>query len=222
MNGKLWALAAAVFLAACDGGTSPRYGVGTGGGDGGTPGGTGKDTSSHGGGTDTSTVATLDSSRLDGPISPVVGGQVRKIAFYYPSDRKLHFVASSDGMVAGTYDRETVWDVVVTSTDTLSARFLNDAEPGFRDTVWLDTSTYRTVRLRAYTVAGSMEGMVTAPAGAVLSVSVQVHSEIIPNPATSTRFPAPLSAAAAGALVHFGASDTVLGTTKFLAWLPQR
>ncbi len=72
-------------------------------------------------GNGSSLLSILDTVKLNGPLasSQLVGGQRRALVFYFPADRQLHILASSDGAVSGTYDRETVWDVTVTSQNVL-------------------------------------------------------------------------------------------------------
>lgn len=212
-------LLAAFLLSACDDrGTAPS---GTGSMGAGASGSSGSTNSSDTSSSDTSSTDTpLDTVSLDGPVTIEAGSQ-RRIVFYFPDDRQLHFLASSDGAVAGTYDRETVWDVGIASSDTIydTSIVSSTIENGFVDGQGLSSSR-KTASFRLYTVTRATEAMVQGRPGDTLTVTVTAYSEIIPNPATANAFPALLPTAATDTLVYVGSSSKPLGKVKFRAILP--
>jgi hypothetical protein len=219
MKASAVSLLAALALAACDQGSpssSSDLGIvvpgsgastGSGSGTGGSTGGTGSDT-------------LLDSTSLDGPVTIEAGSQ-RRIVFYYPSDRQLHILASSDGGTAGTYDRETVWEVTVKAADTLYGVSISESmiESGFADSTHLTYAT-KTAWLRFFTVVRATEGIVLGVPGDTLTVSVVAHSQIIANPATAGIFPALLPSSATDTLIYAGSGSKPLGKVKFRIVLP--
>lgn len=217
---------AAAFLVGCDDrGTPPTailgaVGVDLDGKSDSTAGGASDSTDTTGGGSSSAPI--LDTVRLNGPLAAnqLVGGQRRALVFYFPSDRKLHILASSDGAVSGTYDRETVWDIDVTSRIELFPFWSTRAENGFYDTLWHDSSPYKHLRFRLYTDVGATEVSVQSDPGAVLNVTVTAYSQIIPNAVAAGTFPAALSASATGALLFAGPGTAPIGTTTFRVRLP--
>jgi hypothetical protein len=213
---------AVALLVGCDQrGTSPTAYTGIDtkmGATGTSAGGTGDST---GGGSDSSS-SILDTVQLNGPLASnqLVGGQRRSLVLYYPADRQLHILASSDGAVSGTYDRETVWDVTVSSANEIYPSRTTAAENGFRDTIWLDTATYRYAKVRLYTDVAATEVKFQSDPGAILSVTVTAYSQIIPNATVAGIFPSQLSAAATGALIYAGPSTSPIGKTSFFVRLP--
>jgi hypothetical protein len=156
----------------------------------------------------------IAASRAYGPVT-ISGGSERKIVFYLESDGTLHFLASSDGGVAGTYDRETVWDVDVSCSGTLYEASITKStiEAGFEDQITSVSSQESTFRI--YTVTEATEGIVGGTSGDTLSVSIKAYSEIIANPATAGVFPTTLSDDTTATLVYVGSGSTPLGKLKF-------
>ena len=220
MKSTLALFLATAFLVGCDRvGTTPNPtgslgsgGSGGGGGSGGTGGG-------GGGGSGNNSL--LDSTELNGPIpaNALVGGLKRALVFYYPSDRELHILGSSDGAVGGTSDRETVWDISLHSDDTLYPKFISTHEPGFLDSIWIDTNTYKDAQIRMYTEVGSVEAVVQSKPGAIISVFVQAHSQLMLGTVPGT-FPALLADSTTAKLVFPGGSTTPIGLTTFEVRLP--
>lgn len=220
---QLLLLAAALLVGCDDRGTLPVGASSTidtkmGGSDS-TAGGTGSGGDTTGSGASSSI---LDTVQLNGPLeaNQLVGGLRRSLVFYFPSDRQLHILASSDGAVSGTYDRETVWDVTVSSANEIYPSRTTAAENGFRDTIWLDTSTYKYAKVRLYTDVSATEVKIQSDPGAVVAVSVTAYSQIISNAAAAGIFPSLLSTSATGALLFAGPSTVPIGKTTFFVRLP--
>jgi hypothetical protein len=167
-------------------------------------------------------VSILDTVQLNGPLAAnqLVGGQRRALVFYFPADRQLHILASSDGAVSGTYDRETVWDVTVASQNVIYPSKTTASENGFRDSTWLDTTTNKYARIRIHTDVASSEAKIQSDPGAILAVTVTAYSQVIPNAAASGIFPSQLPASVTGGLLFAGPSSAPIGTTTFLVRLP--
>ena len=217
--------AAAALLVGCDQrGTPPtsydRIDIKTGSSDstaGGPTGSTG-DTTGNGSGS----ALLLDTVQLNGPLAntQLVGGQKRALVVYFPADRQAHFLASSDGAVSGSYDRETVWDIDVSSSTEIFPSWATPAENGFRDTLWHDSSPYLHLKYRIYTDVGSTECVVQSAPGAILNISVTAYSQIIPNAAAAGIFPSMLSSATTGSLIFAATRAAPVGTTTFQVRLP--
>lgn len=199
-------LAAMVALAACDRGTAPgcansdsacatpsiggsTSGTGTGnngGNDGGNGGSDGSDDDSSSTGTwelawDTGTaIKTVPTSSLVG-IPNVPGGQARGLAFYLV-DSTLHMVASSDADKQDTYNRKTIFDVKVLSSDTLMFRWDSPSDQGLTSKAligWevVDPETVEHVVMAKMTaLARPLESSITTRKGAKLKIWVKVRS----------------------------------------------
>jgi|GEM_PF-1589178 len=215
------------FLAGCDrggtapdgtgtlgtGGTGNTGGTGGNGGSGGTTGGTKIDTTSSG-------LPIFDSVQLLGPQT-LVGGTSREVLFYLAQDLSLHIIASSDGQT--TIGRETVWDIQIESTDSISPLLISH-EVGFIDTFsyYQDLSNpsvaQNAIHFRLHSLSGAPEARVATSSEALLTVSVQAASGVDPD--TAGWFPPVLPVDSVAPLVRLGKAMTVAGTTKFAIRMP--
>lgn len=122
-------------------------------------------------------VKKVAAAALEG-IPSVPGGHARQLAFYL-KDSTLHMAASSDGDAQATYNRETVFDLLVLSTD--SMWFDWDAKPDanllFGGTVGIDLVSglpLAIVKLPAIVLASRAH--IRSRRGATLTIWVKAHS----------------------------------------------
>ncbi len=240
-------LASAIFFAACDRGTAPGCansdstcvtpgvggmtsgpGTGTGnngGSGGGDNGGSDNDTSSTGSwelAWDTGTaVKTIPPSSLAG-IPNVPGGQARGLAFYVV-DSTLHMVASSDADKLDTYNRKTIFDVKVLSSDTLMFRWDSPSDQGLKSTAmtgWEVTdpkTVQHVVMAQMTTLARPLESSITTRKGAKLKIWVKVRSGS--HLADEDSLPR-LDIAATRPLLFAGGSLKAIGSDPFQVEIP--
>lgn len=171
--------------------------------------------------TDTSgggSVPVLDSSRILGPVT-IVGGLERKLVFYLAPDRSLHVVASSDGTVAPNIDRLTIWDVTVSTDDSISARFTGTAENPYTDHLYWSMDN-KLAFLTFYTLATAHEARIAASPKAWLTISVQARSGIRPANWSSSWNPPDIADGLLGSMVRAGARQTPIGATTFRVRMP--
>ena len=234
MRTSTFLLLAVALLSGCDQrGTPPTGstgGVGTGDGtSGGSAGGGTKDTSGSGGGAGDTTSAGLivyDSTKLLGPVT-LTGGTVRGALFFLAQDRSLHIVASSDGAAGQTtVGRETIWDIQITSPDSTSPSFISRSTVvGHRDTLsyyWdlYDPSTPKyAIHFRLTEISSASEVRVAASSGALLTISVNVHSGVDDN--TVGWSPPYLPEDTTARLLKLGTNQAVVGKTSFAVRMPK-
>jgi hypothetical protein len=232
MKSTLPLFLAAALLFGCDhGGTAPDGtgalavggAVGNGGSGGTVGGGTGGGTG--GGGSNSGGTVIFGSTQLQGPVT-LTGGTSREALFFLAQDRSLHILASSDGANGETTTgRETIWDIQVESTDSISwSNIGNSSEQPFRDTIstYMDYSNpsflQYAIHFRLYTIAGGHEYRIATASSALLSVTVQAASGV--NDLTVGWTPPALSSSATGQLVRLGTAQTIAGTASFEIQMP--
>ena len=239
-------IAAFTILSACDKGTAPpcatgdstcatvssQSGAGTkttgssnGSGNGNTETGGGSDSSS----VDTwelawdtgSSVKTVSASSLQGTPS-VPGGQARGLVFYLV-DSTLHMVASSDGDRLDTYNRKTIFDVKVLSSDTLMFRWDSPSDQGLTSKAvigWevVDPETVRhVVTAKMTTVARTLESSITTRKGAKLKIWVKARSgSVLISEDSLTR----LDISGTRPLLFAGGNLKSIGSDPFLVEIP--
>ncbi len=207
MKTRLLALAAIAALSSCDKGTAPpcangdsscavpsfQSGTGTSGTGASDPNGSGDGDDSSGNSGDPSSfdtwepawdtgtaIRTISSASLTG-IPTVLGGKARSLAFYVV-DSTLHMVASSDGDNLDTYNRKTIFDVKVMSSDTLMFRWDSPSDQGLTSIAAtahevIDPETVKhVVMAKMTTIARPLESSITTRKGAELKIWVKVRS----------------------------------------------
>ena len=243
-------LASAIVLAACDRGTAPGCadsdstcattaigGSTSSSGSGNNGGNNGGDGDSDGTGEpsgetpssafwepawDTGTaVKTLFSSSLAG-FPNVPGGQARGLVFYLV-DSTLHMVASSDADKLDTYNRKTIFDVKVQSSDTLMFKWNSPSDQNLASvatTAWqvIDPTTIEHVVVaKMTTLARPLESSITTRKGATLKIWVKVRSgSLLDDEDALPR----LDIASTRPLLFAGGSLKSIGSDPFLVEIP--
>jgi len=247
MNPKAIALASSLlFLVGCDRGTAPACASGdstcteSGASLGGTSGGTsgsntsGSGTTGNGTGTTTtstlvfdtgSAIATYNKTQLAGRPS-VLGGDKRQIAFFIDSDNSFRIIGSSDGNDQATFNRETIYDVYMLSSDSLAAQWLTTADGGLGRSSWVRTRDASdptrilwALSFRFYTNARPVEAKVETKTGASLWVRVKSRSGVVTNSVLEDSLPQ-LRTSETKAFMKYGPNLSAIASDPFLVSMP--
>ena len=225
-------LLAAAFLIGCDQRGTPPTGntgtIGLGGTTGGTPGGT-KDTGKPVAVDTTSASLNFDSAQLAGQPgqNAFVPGSAREALFFLAGDASMHVIASSDGASPGSaVGRETVWDIVVRSKDSLAFNFVSrPTDQGLIDSFGVGIDSSGTVRqnvvvVRVYSIASAPEMRIASVPGAALNVTVVARSDFPPSGPTAGWLPPLLAGTTTANLIKFGQNQTPAGVVSFTILMP--
>jgi hypothetical protein len=213
-------------------GTGSTGNQGTGGnGSGGT---TGEQTGSNTGGLTTGTALVFDSGsaivtlkKVDLAGRPTIqGGDKRQLAFFLEQDNSLHIVASSDGEVQTTFNRETIYDVYLVSTDSLVPTWLTKADGGLGKSFIVRTrdasdpgNILYAASFRFYANARPIEAKLEVKTGATLLVRVKSRSGVVVNSALEDSLPQ-LKTLETKTFMKFGPNLSAIGSDPFLVVMP--
>jgi hypothetical protein len=170
-------------------------------------------------------IVTLKKVDLAGRPS-VQGGDKRQIAFFLEQDNSLHVVGSSDGEVQTTFNRETVYDVYIVSSDSLAAKWVTIADAGLANSYLLRTrdasdpgNILWALSFRFYTNARPVEAKIDVKPGATLLVQVKARSGVVSSTLSEDSLPL-LKIPETKTLMKFGPNLTAVGSDPFLVVMP--